>query len=351
MINDELIKRFLTDQCTPEEAILVADYLRDHKDILEQYLSQEEFLGMQLNKDLPETISAQWLAHIHREAGVNRGRLRKLWIRRMAVAAVLGGLLFGSALLFREHRTSPLSSLSADNTIPVNQQERKENRTGKILPLVLPDGSMVRMMPEAVVVYYKKFAVQRDIYLQGEADFEVVHDATHTFTVYSGEVNTQVLGTAFRVKALPEQDTITVRLMEGKVLVKADVFNHKTSDDITLVPGQEFTYSRKNKTASLRNFNTPVKGTGLVKAGSTGNKAMNRPDWYKFNDQPMKAVLDQLSSYYGVAIYYYPADIAPLYFDGKFEKTDSLEKILTDITLPNKLRFVREDSGYMIRKK
>jgi ferric-dicitrate binding protein FerR (iron transport regulator) len=227
----------------------------------------------------------------------------------------------------------------------VELRERKENRTRGIMPVVLPDGSLIRMMPEAVVQYSKRFSDNRDVYLEGEAEFEVTTDKDHSFTVYSREVSTEVLGTYFRVKAVSGEDTITVRLNTGKVLV------HARSEAITLSPGQELRYSRSAMKAIVRNFNTVVKHIGLVKAGSEGNKGAVRPDWYKFSNQPMKAVLDQLSDYYGVAIYYSPSDIATLYFDGKFEKKDSLEKILMDITLPNDLRFVREDSGYIIRKR
>ena len=65
----------------------------------------------------------------------------------------------------------------------------------------------------------------------------------------------------------------------------------------------------------------------------------------------MSQVLDQLSNYYGIAIYYYPSDVMEIYFDGKFEKTDSLEKILTDLTLPNNLKLIRNDSGFIIKRK
>jgi len=163
--------------------------------------------------------------------------------------------------------------------------------------------------------------------------------------VYSSELYTTVLGTFFHVKAIPGEDMITVRLNTGKVLVQGAPNNKK----VVLTPGKELRYYRKTGRSIVADFNTT--GTGiLVKAGNnnTGNA---KPDWYKFNNQPMAQVLDQLSNYYGVAIYYYPSDVTEIYFDGKFEKTDSLVKILTDLTLPNNLKLIRNDSGFIIKKK
>lgn len=354
MIDESLIRKFLQDACEPEEAALVSAYLREHPEEVERLLPEAEFMELDAvaagaGAEVPETVSAQWLEQIHRVAGVENGRVRRLWIRRLSVAAAVGGLIFGVIYFSGGKASSPLARL--EKVIPADMRERKENRTRVILPVVLPDGSMIRMMPEAIVMYNKKFKDNRDVYLEGEADFEVTTDKEHSFTVYSGEVSTKVLGTSFRVKALRGEDTITVRLNTGKVLVRAELQERKTMEDVNLLPGQELRYSRKAMTATVRNFNIVVKGSGLVKAGIDGARGVVRPDWYKFSNQPMKAVLDQLSDYYGVAIYYSPADIATLYFDGKFEKTDSLEKILMDITLPNDLRFVREDSGYIIRKR
>ena len=170
--------------------------------------------------------------------------------------------------------------------------------------------------------------------------------------VHSDEVSTKVFGTTFHVKAIKGDNTISVRLFTGKIMVTAEVLKRRTIDNVILTPGQELIYNRREMTATVKNFNLSSANTNeaLVKAGND-HKGAIKPDWYKFSSQPMTSVLDQLSDYYDVGIYYYPADVQHLSFEGKFEKTDSLEKILTDITLPNNLQFVREKNGYIIKKK
>jgi transmembrane sensor len=349
MINDELLARFFSNQCTPAEAGEVAAYLQEHPDVLEKYLSEKEFMQLQEDGNFPETVSQQWLKNIHRQTVY--ANTRTIRAKRLAIAAVTAGVLIGGALLLinRDHKKEMAVATTTLPPIPPAQQERTENTTNKAIAVVLPDGSVVQLLPAASMVYNKQFREDRHIYLTGEADFTVVADKLHPFVVYSSELYTTALGTFFHVKAIPGEDMITVRLNTGKVLVQGATLKKKVINDVVLTPGKELRYYRKTGKAIVADFNTT--GTDiLVKAGNNG--ASNaKPDWYKFNNQPMAQVLDQLSNYYGVAIYYYPSDVTEIYFDGKFEKTDSLVKILTDLTLPNNLKLIRNDSGFIIKKK
>ncbi len=349
-MNEELIQRFFSGACTPEEARQVADYLKEHPGILEKYVSEEEFIHYSTEGDLPEKVSSQWLRHIHKEAVHENNKSR--WIKRIAVAAVVCGIISGAAYLFMRPKSNQLTVTEPTITIEKNDQERKENTGAQNMTLVLPDGSQVRLMPKSAVVYAKNFTENRNIYLEGEADFDVVKDRLHAFMVHCDEVSTKVFGTSFHVKAVKGDNTISVRLFTGKIMVSAEVLKKKTIDNIILSPGQELIYNRRRMTATVGNFkpSSANRMETLVKAGND-HKGAIKPDWYKFSSQPMTSVLDQLSDYYGVGIYYYPADVQHLSFEGKFEKTDSLEKILTDITLPNNLQFVREKMGYIIKKK
>lgn len=342
-MNDELLTRFFNNRCTPEEAREVALYLQEHPEMLEKYLPEKEFLQLQEQTDLPETVSQQWLRNIHQQTVLANSHTK--WAKRLAIAAITAGVLIGGTLLLVDHDSKKATTDTGTTiaAIPPDQQERKENTGSKAMAIVLEDGSVVQLQPAASIVYNKKFSENRSIYLTGEADFTVAADKLHPFVVYSSELSTTALGTFFHVKAIPGEDMITVRLNSGKILVKGAI------SDRVLTPGKELRYYRKTGKAIVSNFNTA--GTDImVKAGTNGSSHA-KPDWYRFNNQPMAQVLDQLSSYYGIAIYYYPSDVTEIYFDGKFEKTDSLEKILTDLTLPNNLKLIRNDSGFIIKKK
>ncbi|SDG27363.1 FecR family protein [Chitinophaga filiformis] len=349
MINDELLKRFFSHQCTPEEARMVANYLQEHPDMLEKYLPEEEFLQLQEESHFPEAVSRQWLKNIHQQTVLSNNR--KKWIKRLSIAAITAGVLVGGTLLLlrRDHQNKPAANGEMTVIIPSEQQQQTTNTSHKAMAIVLPDGSVVSLLPAATIVYNKQFRENRNIYLTGEADFTVAADKLHPFVVYSGELYTTALGTFFHVKAIPGEDMISIRLNSGKVMVQGSVNKKKVINDVVLTPGKELNYYRKTGKAIVSDFNT--RGMDILVRAGSNDTGYTKPDWYKFNNQPMPQVLDQLSNYYGIAIYYYPSDVMDIYFDGKFEKTDSLEKILTDLTLPNNLKLTRNDSGFIIRKK
>ena len=56
--------------------------------------------------------------------------------------------------------------------------------------------------------------------LVGEAFFDVVRDTLHPFFVNSGGVMVRVLGTSFNVRAFPFDESISVAVVTGKVLVE-----------------------------------------------------------------------------------------------------------------------------------
>ena len=68
----------------------------------------------------------------------------------------------------------------------------------------------------------------RKVRLSGEARFEVAHDADRPFSVQSGEIHTEVLGTVFDVNAYPGSHAQVI-LYEGRVRI-----GHKHKQFVTL---------------------------------------------------------------------------------------------------------------------
>jgi ferric-dicitrate binding protein FerR (iron transport regulator) len=84
----------------------------------------------------------------------------------------------------------------------------------------LPDGSTVILNADSELRYDSTFGLAtRDVTLTGEAFFDIQHDDAKPFRVWSGAVYTYVLGTAFNVKAYPDQPEIVVTVARGKVKV------------------------------------------------------------------------------------------------------------------------------------
>jgi transmembrane sensor len=107
--------------------------------------------------------------------------------------------------------------------------------TGKMLVVYLNDGTKVTLNSGSELLYPEKFdGNKREVYLNGEAYFEVAHDPSKSFQVHSGKVVTSVLGTSFNVMAYPSMSKMAVTVLTGKVAVK----NTSTDKLVTLLPKQ-----------------------------------------------------------------------------------------------------------------
>ncbi|MCL6273757.1 FecR domain-containing protein [Muricauda sp. 2012CJ35-5] len=102
-------------------------------------------------------------------------------------------------------------------SVPVKQLV-KENLKGQKSRIKLPDGSTVYLNYNSRISYASKFKNKREIYLEGEAFFEVAKDSTRPFLVNSSGLVTRALGTAFNVKA-EKGKKVEVGLVEGKISV------------------------------------------------------------------------------------------------------------------------------------
>ena len=102
--------------------------------------------------------------------------------------------------------------------------------------VTLSDGTKVMLNANSTLEYPASFddAEVREVRLKGEAHFEVTKNPHRPFVVKAGEMQTQVLGTIFDVKAY-RKDAPKVTLMEGKVKVS------NADTEVEMRPGQAAT--------------------------------------------------------------------------------------------------------------
>jgi ferric-dicitrate binding protein FerR (iron transport regulator) len=85
----------------------------------------------------------------------------------------------------------------------------------------LADGSSVTLAPESrLSVPRANFARSRIVQLTGMAHFTVAHDKAHPFVVYAGGAAVQAVGTAFTVRAYPDEGVAEVVVNQGRVLLR-----------------------------------------------------------------------------------------------------------------------------------
>lgn len=169
----------------------------------------------------------------HDPVAVKTKTLKVSWLAYAAsfVAVCAVGWLGYSAVFPVTGTTASLTTIS--------------NPNGKRSKLTLPDSSVVYLGGGSTIRYPKKFTgSKRDVYLNGEAYFEVLHKTDKPFVVNSGHIHTVVLGTSFNVTAYSNDPKVTVTVNTGKVGVMADKQgnNHLIKH---LLPNQQLSFSKQ----------------------------------------------------------------------------------------------------------
>ncbi len=158
---------------------------------------------------------------------------------------------------------------------------------------VLSDGSSVTLKPQSAIRFGPDFnTTTRQIYLEGEAFFEVAHDKERPFLVYANGIIAKVLGTSFTVKAFKQDTNVVVSVNTGKV----SVYNGQRSapdqkPEVILTPNKQIIYNRKNEAISK----------GIVEAP----QPVVQPEEIRrirFEAAPVKEIFEAIEKAYGIEI-------------------------------------------------
>ena len=153
---------------------------------------------------------------------------------------------------------------------------------GKSYDIVLADGTKVWLYADSKLTYPLTFSgKERAVYLQGQAEFDVTHDASHPFVVITDKVDARVLGTEINVSCYPNE-AAHVALIRGVVAVSGRNGEHS----VTLKPGQGAT----------------LQSTGLF---AVAEENMETYEYWKngylyFDDQPLTTIAKSLERCYRV---------------------------------------------------
>lgn len=230
----------------------------------------------------------------------------------LAAASVVLALCFGVLYLWKvqrsEGRVKQLVS-AVDASKP----------TDYVRHLTLPDGSTVVLQAGSTLDYPQTFASDsRQVRLEGEAYFDIVHSLDSSagevdkipFIIHTGKIRTVVLGTAFTIKAYPEQKNVVVSVTRGKVRVEDE---QKVLAILT--PDQQITYNNKGTFASIAHVD-----------------AVRTVDWAKadmeFDGVSFEKIAHTIEKRYGVEIVFENPDLKSCLIVSSFSGTETLVNVL-----------------------
>lgn len=325
-----LIEKFLRDECSEAEKQWVKEYIAQHPEALQPYLTEDSWHSFQTGEQLPEAISGKMMMVIEEHTFQKKHSNKRWYAAAAAVVLIISGGLLWSIL-----RSSPEEKMAAAKPVNVPAVvpfRTVMNNTKKMMPLPLSDGSIVELMPQSEVRYQEPFTGnRRDLYLTGQALFRVSADKNHPFTVHAGQLGTTALGTVFKITAWKQKGITQVQLISGKVVVKHEQAAIK---EVYLSPGQELRYDLQKKMATIN-----------TAAGIKKDKLPERVnEIITFNNEPLAGVFRKLSEKYHVKIQYTENSLTGMNFTGTFDSNkETLKEFLATIGTLNNLTINQKD--------
>jgi ferric-dicitrate binding protein FerR (iron transport regulator) len=192
--------------------------------------------------EMRENFATRLSPLLKKQNGSARSLFGNAWFK--AAASLLLLISFSVAFYYVGRKTAvqPEEMAWFETVTPYGAQSK----------VVLPDKSVVWINAGSSLKYNKSFnKINREVYLEGEAYFEVSHDSLKPFIVKSDALDVKVLGTRFNVKAYENDQTVDVCLISGKVDVH---FNEEASalPNVIMKPNQLVSYHRSSSTMDLK---------------------------------------------------------------------------------------------------
>jgi ferric-dicitrate binding protein FerR (iron transport regulator) len=223
------------------------------------------------------------------------------------------------------------------NNKPAGTLALIENRTapGQKKKIDLPDGTVVTFNASSSLRIAGNFGDEkREVYLDGEAFFDVKRNPQKPFIVHTGKVATQVLGTHFNVSAYVNDANITVSLVQGKVQVD---MNDDPSKRIILDPGKQMTYSKTDGQAHVTDF---------ITEDITGWKANK----LVFNYDSWTDAAKKLSRWYGTPVQLEDSTLLRCKLKGTFDNIP-LSKVMEQIKMVSDISWKMQGNTMIISGK
>ncbi len=232
------------------------------------YLGEEEFAGQKrISPIQSEIIFSKIDKEIRQKQFVRIARLVAAIVIPFIILVGFGIYLNSQVDLFGK-------SSYAEIYIPKGENAR----------ILFQDGSEAYLNADTKIRYPKKFGLtKRQVYVEGEAYFNVTPAKRRPFIVHAGNVGVKVLGTSFNVKAYEDEDKIEVVLDEGKIEFRT------SGNQYALLPGQQLVYHQLNGESVVRNLSQ-----------STTLSLWKNYIFY-FHDTPLEEVLRMLERRYDIS--------------------------------------------------
>lgn len=333
----ELLSRKYNNEISAEELLELARLLQQPGEALHlnELLADLQALPLQsltTEADEAKSLEAlQLLIKVENTAAIFRSTMelskqakRKKKLYFLGVAASLVIITFAWFVLNTGRQATSLS-------VPFNEVV---TNGGSKSTIHLPDGSSVILNTGSKLSYNKDFGVgTREIYLSGEAFFDIAKNEKVPLTVHAGDVDINVKGTIFNVKAYQEDSIVEASLIRGAI----EVFSKNDKErKILLRPNEKIVIGKAaNVKSSEKNLPLPSKKEEVFVLGkirtNPSDSSISEIAWIQnklaFYKEPFSSLAQKMESWYNVSIQFNDQKLERVTFTGSFEKEDIIEAL------------------------
>lgn len=297
-----------------EEGVAVPKHLKETSD----YKETEKIFSLQKQVAFLHGLRPEDQLWKGIETRIKPGPAIQHWFRYAAVIILsfaLGALLiYLSGVRFHEPGMASISS-----------------PRGQITSLKLFDGSTVWLNSESTIRYSSDFNTgNREVYVEGEAYFEVTHDEKRPFIVHLENSWIKVFGTSFNVKAYPGSGQVEAVLMEGKIGFTGN------NQSVVLEPCERVVFFFGS--GEIVKDQVDLEKTLAWKKGK-----------YYYSNEKLPAIVRQLQRWYDVEFVYDEHELSRYNFTGVINHDKSIRYNMELIELTNKINVEFEGDRVIIQ--
>ncbi|HKI87595.1 MAG TPA: FecR domain-containing protein [Draconibacterium sp.] len=200
---------------------------------------------------------------------------------------------------------------------------------GKTSEVFLSDGTKVYLNAGSRLVYPDYFKDKnREVFLVGEAFFDVQHNDEHPFVVQTTAVRIKVLGTRFNVSAYPADKIVETVLAEGKVRLEENN-SGLLSESIDLLPNQLASFNKSTKEMKIREVNTD-------------DYVLWKENLFKFESTDLSRVVKKLERYYNIRFIYGDPLLGTIKISGKLELEENSKETLNRLAVAASVKITQK---------
>lgn len=308
-MDKEILQRYVEGNVNPEEIIAVVDWLDADENNVREFMALHKLNDISLLNQPDNRADNQ-----KKKRTVS---FRKIGYELAKIAAILI-IFWGGTKLFETNTTK--ESIITYQTLYVPAGQRAE--------LILPDSTRVWLNAHSKLIYPVSFGKgNRQVELNGEAYFNVVHNEKQPFIVKTRQMDIQVLGTEFNVTSYSSD--FEVSLLRGCIELSS--------------PSISSTYRMKEKE------HIKLKDNKLIINNITDYDYFRwKEGLICFNNESVATIIEKLKLYYDINIETHNKKFLNSRYSGKFRTKDGIEQVLKVLQIEHKFSYTKNNDLNLI---